>query len=394
MNQLNFFSEKFIHWVSYFLSIPLATVFSYFLLGITVIGLGYALHRLLYHYVFTILKKRLKRKKLPFQGLLLKYRVFHKFYFLTLVFFLQWLMPYDVLKKFLDIIICLNIALLTVTFLSIGNDVYNTSFAFAKQKPIKSYTDIIKIITWLITIIFIVAILTNSAITHIFTGLGALSAILILVFRDPITGLITSIQISAYDIVRIGDWIQIKNYSIDGDVIDISLNAVKVQNFDKTVVTIPTADFMKHGIINFRGMHESGGRRIKRAIHIDIDTIQFCSKAQLDRLQNIACLMNAITQAKQQTLQLTNIGLYRQYIVQYLQRNHNVRKEKFTFLVRQLQPMAEGLPIEIYVFTNTTVWKAYEDIQSDIFDHLLAIAKQFDLRIFQHNKLLSSMKTS
>ncbi len=394
INKIMGFSLEKIH--QYFSTSSTSTLYYIILYTIIIIVIsliGYFLHKFLYRYIFKLIKKRFTKKTTPFQALLFKYQIFHRIYLLALLLILQWIIPYAFIIKILNIGICLSIALLISSFLSIGNDFYNYSFKLSKQKPIKSYTDIIKIITWVLSAIFIIAILTNSAAANIFTGLGALSAVLLFIFRDPIMGLITSIQISAYDIVRIGDWIQIKNYNVDGDITDISLNAVKVQNFDKTIVTIPTSDFMKHGIINFRGMHDAGGRRIKRAICVDIDTIKFCDKYLLEKLEKYSLINNYILQKKQQSqknntiVQLTNVGLYRKYMENYLTKNSLIKKN-FTFLVRQLNPHATGLPIEIYVFTNTTIWKKYEAIQADIFDHLLAIAPHFDLRIFQHNKFI------
>ena len=230
------------------------------------------------------------------------------------------------------------------------------------------------------------------------TGLGAASAIIILIFKDTILGFVASVQVASYDMVRIGDWITIKNLNVDGDIEDVSLNTVKIRNFDKTVTTIPTSALISNGVQNWRGMEETKGRRIKRAINIDIKTIKFCDEALLDKLSKVTTLTNYIKDrieeinsqnakdnAKSEDLNgraLTNVGLFRKYIYNYLTESEHIRND-LTFLIRQLQPGQSGIPIEIYVFTNDTNWINYENIQSDIFDHLLAALPMFELAAFQ-----------
>ncbi|MEM9243418.1 MAG: mechanosensitive ion channel domain-containing protein [Pseudomonadota bacterium] len=270
-----------------------------------------------------------------------------------------------------------------------------------KRHPIRSYLQVIKLFIWIIVFILIASVLTNKSPWTFLASLGALSAVLLLVFKDTILGFVTNIQASVYDIVRVGDWITIPQYHVDGNVLDISINTVKVQNFDKTVMTIPIAHLMTTGVQNWRGMTEAGGRRIKRAIHIDIDSIKFCDTALLENIKSLDYMkayLDSITkeitdynqkhQFNQRSIvngrQLTNIGLFRQYIKQYLQHHPKIQKSpRFTFLIRQLQSTETGLPLEVYVFTTDTNWGRYEEIQADIFDHLMAALKAFDLRAFQ-----------
>lgn len=266
------------------------------------------------------------------------------------------------------------------------------------QPSIKGYIQLVKIIIVVTAAVLIVSMMLDKSPLAFLTGLGAASAIIILVFKDTILGFVASVQVASYDMVRIGDWITINNLKVDGDVEDVSLNTVKIRNFDKTVTTIPTSSLITNGVQNWRGMEETKGRRIKRAINIDIKTIKFCDETLLNKLSKVAMLtkyikdkieeinsQNAKIDSKSEDLNgraLTNIGLFRKYIYNYLTESEYIRND-LTFLIRQLQPSQSGIPIEIYVFTNDTNWINYENIQSDIFDHLLAALPMFELAAFQ-----------
>ena len=264
---------------------------------------------------------------------------------------------------------------------------------------IKGYLQLAKIIIWAAAAILVVSILLDKSPWIFFTGLGAISAVLMLVFKDTILGFVASVQVSTYDMIRVGDWITMPAFKLDGDVIDVSINTVKIRNFDKTITTIPTYSLMTNGVQNWRGMQETGGRRIKRAINFDIETIKFCEPKLIKELSKLQYLKDYI-QKKQQEIEqhntekgtdktlpidgrsLTNIGLFRAYVESYLHHNEYISKD-LTFLIRQLQPTQYGLPIELYIFTNDTNWVRYENIQSDIFDHLLAAVPMFELKVFQ-----------
>ncbi len=295
--------------------------------------------------------------------------------------------------------ILFTVIIVLSSLLNIAEAIYATRPS-AKKHSIRSYVQVLKLIAWFITIIIAIAILIGKSPMFLLTGLGAAAAILMLVFKDTIMSLVASIQISIYDMVRVGDWLVVKQYGADGDVIEMSLNTIKVQNFDKTITTFPTAAVMTTGVTNWRGMSEAGGRRIKRAIHLDISSICFCNQALLDKIATLD-IMCPVLERKMAEIhkynqdkkisttqmangrQLTNVGLFRHYIEAYIRQREDIH-QKFTFLIRQLASDANGLPLEIYIFTNTTNWVEYEGIQSDIFDHIFAVLDYFDLKIFQN----------
>jgi len=284
-------------------------------------------------------------------------------------------------------------------FLNAVVDIYNT-FNIARQKPIKGYVQIVMIIIWIFGGIFALSTLLNRSPWPLLSSLGAMTAILLLIFKDSILGLIASVQLSVNDMVRIGDWIEMPKFNADGDVIDISLHTVKVQNWDKTITTIPAYALISDSFKNWRGMSESGGRRIKRSINIDMTGVRFCTPEMLDRYEKFQLLTESIRSKKKEIAEynaehnidtselingrnLTNIGTFRNYLVAYLQHHPRIHND-MTFLVRQLPPGEHGLPIEVYVFSNDQAWANYETIQADIFDHILAVLPAFDLNVFQH----------
>lgn len=284
-------------------------------------------------------------------------------------------------------------------FISTLLPIFN-EFSFSKEVPIKGFLQVLKILTFIAGGIVVLSILVGQPPYFFLGGLGAMTAIIILVFKDAILGLVAGIQLSANKMVSLGDWIEMPDYGADGDVIDIALTTIKVQNWDRTITTVPTYALISSSFRNWRGMTESGGRRIMRSIHLDLGTIAFLSAEQQERLAGIEILKNYIDM-KQKELdewnrergvtdeslpangrRMTNVGTFRAYVIEYLKAHPRIHKE-MTFLVRQLEPTARGLPIQIYVFTNDTAWVSYEGIQADIFDHLLAVVPLFGLRVFQ-----------
>lgn len=283
-------------------------------------------------------------------------------------------------------------------FLNAAAAIYKT-FEMSKQRPIKGYIQIVKIVFFILVTIISLATIMGQQPWALLTGLGAMTAVLMLVFRDSILGLVAGVQLSANDMVRIGDWIEMPAYGADGDVIDISLHTVKVQNWDKTISSIPAYSLISDSFRNWRGMSESGGRRIKRAIHIDLASIRFCNEEMINRFARIQYISEYITKKKEEIdshnkaqkadisilangRHMTNVGTFRAYVAAYLKHHPKVH-QNMTFLVRQLPPGDTGLPLEIYVFSNDQVWANYEAIQADIFDHLLAVVPLFDLSVFQ-----------
>ena len=277
-------------------------------------------------------------------------------------------------------------------------EIYKTT-EYSHHRPIKGYVQLVKIIVYFMAGIMIIAALLGKDPTVLLAGLGALAAVLILVFKDTILGFVASIQLSANEMVHIGDWISMKSHNADGTVIDITLNTVKVQNWDKTIATIPTYALVAESFNNWKGMEESDGRRIKRAVSLDMSSIKFCDSSMLNRFEKFDLIRDYVIQKekelkdhnKQNNISdedyisgrhQTNVGIFRRYLEVYL-RQHPMINLEMTFLVRQLQPTGKGLPIEIYVFSKDQAWANYEAIQSDIFDHIFAVIPEFELKVFQ-----------
>ncbi|AIQ33362.1 MULTISPECIES: mechanosensitive ion channel family protein [unclassified Paenibacillus] len=279
-------------------------------------------------------------------------------------------------------------------------DAIYRSFEVSKIRPIKGYIQVGKIVLFIIGGIVVISNLIGQNPLIILSGLGALSAVLMLIFKDSILGLVAGVQLSSNDMVRVGDWIEMPKYNADGDVIDITLNTVKVMNFDKTITMIPSYALISDSFRNWRGMQASGGRRIKRSIYIDTSSISFCSQELIDEFMKIQYLTDYVTtrlneintynlehQINTDSMvngrQLTNVGVFREYIHQYL-RNHPKIHKDMTLIVRQLAPGDNGLPLEIYAFSNDINWGVYESVQADIFDHIFAVMPTFGLRAFQN----------
>ena len=267
------------------------------------------------------------------------------------------------------------------------------------DKPVNSWVQVVKIMVWLFAVIVIIATLLDKSPWALLGGLGALTAVLMLVFKDSIMGLVASIQISALNLVRVGDWVEIPKYGTDGDVIEISLNTIRVQNWDKTISSVPTYALISDGFKNWRGMSESGGRRIKRSVRIDLNSIGFLDDSAFDKLTKVQALTPYLKQRKQEITEwnatqdidntnhangrrLTNVGTFRAYLESWLAANPSINKD-MTFLVRQLASDEFGLPIEIYIFSGEQRWAQYEGIMADIFDHVFAVLPEFNLRPYQ-----------
>ena len=323
----------------------------------------------------------------------------------------------DILSKYPNILgfteILLEVlgTLITIVFVKrLLNSIkdYLKTLSNFRDKPIDSYIQVIMIFIWFFGIMVIFSIISGKDIGTFLATLGALSAVILLIFKDTILGFVASIQVTVNDIVRIGDWITMKSYYADGDVIEINLSTVKVQNFDKTITSIPTYKLVSDSFINWRGMSESGGRRIKRSILIKVSSIKFLDDEQLSKLKQIERISSFITKRKEEIEKenkdkgvnkklllngrnMTNIGLYRRYALAYL-KDHPQISQDLTVMVRQLAPSPEGVPLEIYVFVKDKVWVNYEKIMSDIFDHLLAAIPTFDLECFEYTSEKSFSK--
>lgn len=304
---------------------------------------------------------------------------------------------FNILKDISSIVVTWLVAQGIATIFDIirSNLLASTKYS---NSPFINLFQVFKGVVYFIAVLVIISIIFNVNMTAIGAGLTAISAVLMLIFKDTILGFVASIQLSNNDMVRVGDWITMEKHGVDGDVIDISLGTIKVKNFDNTISTIPPYSMISESFQNWRPMQESGGRRVKRSLFVDMQSIKFADEELLKKLKTSPTLAKYIDEVmaemrkenKERGLEasfsrrdFTNVGLYRRYIELYL-KNHNRVHPRFTCMVRQQQPTAQGLPLELYFFTNTTVWVEYEAIQSDVFDHLLAVIGIFELSVFQN----------
>ncbi len=374
------------------------------------------IHKVLIRYI----TKLVQRTKTEFDDILLNEKILKRVSYIIPVLVIQQFRVFSPsIEAIIDTALNAVLALLIILIVNSVIDAFTEiiqKFEKFKDRPLKSYAQVIKIIATTIGVIFIFGILTGQEFWGLFAGLGAISAVLLFVFKDTILSFIASIQIATYDLVKVGDWIEVPKLGIDGDIMDISLHTIKIRNFDKTISVFPTVALIQNTFKNWRGMQETGGRRIKRSIYIDVSSIKFVDDKMLERFKKIRLISDYLDKKIKEINEynakindessdeivngrrLTNVGTFRQYLKEYLRERSDIDKN-LTFLVRQLQPGPEGLPIEIYIFANTTQWVKYEDIQADIFDHIMAVVPQFELKVFQNPtsydfKELSKVKTS
>ena len=357
--------------------------------------------------IFNFLEKLSTRSKNDFDNFLIANNIQIYLARLVPVFYLYWIIP-SWLENFQTVLVYALLGLkiyfifllvwIIRNFLNASKEFFRT-FDSLKGKPIESFVQVAMILVWFTAIVLIFSIVTGTEVSTFLTAMGALSAVILLIFKDTILGFVASIQLSSNDLIRIGDWITMKKFGADGDVIEINLNSVKIQNFDKTITTIPTYKLISDSFTNWRGMSDSNGRRIKRALLIKGSSIRFVQKEEISNLKNIKLLSQYISQTEKDIKShnikllveaddningrnLTNIGLFRKYIEEYLIANNLINNE-MTVMCRQLTPTSQGVPLEIYAFISDKEWKNYENIVSDIFDHLLASLKTFDLELFE-----------
>lgn len=339
--------------------------------------------------------------------LLLKNKFYYAIGYLVSVIMLKAIVPalfedypraYDFINKAVDSYLVYVLIRFIVVIIRTVEDKLNLSKIY-ENKPIAGYFQLARLVLYIIGFILIISILLSKSPIYLLGAFGAMTAIIMLIFKDTILGVVASIQISTNDMVRVGDWVEMSKYNADGDVLGINLNTVKIQNWDKTISTVPTYYFITESFKNWRGMQESGGRRIKRSLRIHIDSIRFVDKEMRERFEKIELISDYI-HSKQQEIdeynkgndvdtavlvngrRMTNVGVFRIYIDKYL-RNHPGVNQDMSLMVRLLEPDENGLPMEIYCFANDVRWAYYEATQSDIFDHVLASAAHFGLTIFQ-----------
>ncbi len=372
-------------------------------LGLVLYVVDYLFRRVLLIFIL----KAVRKTKTKFDDFLVQNKVVKYFMhivtiviakqFLPLIFvgFPKWI---DVTMKFTDIILIINIGIFVNGVIKSVRDWFKTKKAF-EDKPLDSYMQLLTILIFFVCGIIIFSELTGKSPLGFLLSLGAASAILMLIFKDTILGFVASIQVSANDMVRVGDWVEMPKYGADGFVLSINLNTVKVQNWDKTITTVPTYAFINDSFKNWRGMTESGGRRIKRTINFKISSFKFCDEQMLEKFKKYRLIRDYIIEKEQEIAEhntklgdanmvsvnirrLTNIGVFRVYADNYILEKPGVNSNMIA-MVRQLQPTSKGLPLEIYCFTSDVRWVYHEKVAADIFDHLLTVASEFDLEIFE-----------
>ena len=383
------------------LSIGLAETVSTLSLLLLSIGIFFLVKFILKKTVYKIIQ----RTTTQYDDLLIKNKVIGRICLLIPALLIGALLP-DVLPDFPDtatslgkLVKIFEIVIYTMILSSIVTtleDIYNTQ-EMSKLKPLTGLVQVIKIVLYVLAVLIIIAYLMNTKLSTIFISLGTMSAVLMLVFQDTIKGFVGSIQLSANDMLRIGDWIAVG--PADGNVLEINLTTVKVQNWDNTITTIPTYSLVSSPFTNWRGMSESGGRRIARTINIDVNTIRYCTPEMIEKYKHYSLIKDYLTQKEEDILeynkanridtseimngrQQTNLGIFRAYIKAYIDHNPKLN-HNLTMMVRQMQPTEFGIPLQIYAFSNDKRWVNYEEIQSDIFDHIISAATMFDLRIYQ-----------
>jgi miniconductance mechanosensitive channel len=354
--------------------------------------------------VLKIIIRLITNNRYTWDNILLEKKVFHKLSHLAPAFIIYYAAsifpPVQTVIEKLALIYMMIVTIMVLNALLDAVDAIYRTFDVSKIRPIKGYIQVAKIVLFIIGAIVVISNLMGQNPLILLSGLGAISAILMLIFKDSILGLVAGVQLSSNDMVRVGDWIEMPKYNADGDVIDITLNTVKVMNFDKTITMIPSYALISDSFKNWRGMQVSGGRRIKRSVCIDTSSIRFCTTEMIEELKKIHYLSDYISARldeinaynikhqinRESTVngrQLTNIGVFRAYVQEYL-RHHPKIHQGMTLIVRQLEARDSGLPLEIYAFSNDTAWTVYESVQSDIFDHIFAVVPVFGLRVFQN----------
>lgn len=379
--------------------------------GVAITLLAIALLAFIAHWITTKIVKKVVHRfvantKTEWDDFLLQRKVFHSLAHLSSALIFYYSLNFSEIQEVTRLLTIFTYVYFVVIFVKVAsgvlkasNDIYLTT-PYAANRSIKGYIQLVMILVYSIAIIFVISIVVDKSPLYLLGGLSAIAAVLLLVFKDTILGFVASIQLSANKMLKPGDWIEMPKYNANGTVIDITLNTVKVQNFDKTISTIPTYALVSDSFLNWAGMEEAEGRRIKRSVNIDMKSIHFCDTKMLERFKRFTLVSQYVTDKQEEIREFnqsrgiaddmypngrrqTNLGIFRKYLEAYLQNNPNINQE-MTLLVRQLQPGETGIPLEIYVFSKNKDWAVYESIQADIFDHILAIIPEFDLRVFQN----------
>ena len=378
---------------------------------VLLIILSYLVYLITNKILFRIIQNLIKRTKHVWDDMLFQRKVFKRLshfapaiviYYFAKIGLVDFPQAASLVQSATYIYMIFTGMLVTDAFLNAMHDAYQT-LPISKERPIKGYVQSIKIFIYAFGIIIILSVILGKSPGTLLASLGAIAAILILVFKDTILGFVSGIQLSANKMVKPGDWITMPSKNADGTVLEITLNTVKVQNFDKTIVTVPTYSLISESFQNWKGMEESGGRRIARSIHIDLKSVKFCDHKMLEKFKKIKSIQDYVNKIqaeiedhnkkldvddndKVSRRNLTNVGVFRKYIETYLENHPKIhgKESNYTLIVRHLQPTENGLPIQIYAFSKDQAWERFEEVQSDIFDHIFAVVPEFELRVFQN----------
>lgn len=384
---------------------PLASAFAALLL---LLAVGEGAHRLVRHYLLRAFRRLAEQSPVDWDRLLFEHRVFQRLTWAVPLWIYYQGVPHiphlpdtvgTVVRRLALACSVLVVARALDGLLGAVNQVYRERVERADERPIKGFLQVANVVAHLAAVILIVAVLLDRSPVIFLSGLGAMSAVVLLIFRDTILSLVAGIQITRNDLLRVGDWLEMPQFDADGDVVDIALNNIRVQNWDRTITAIPTHKFLDHSFRNWRGMIEAGARRIMRAIHLDQSSVRFLTDQEVEEFARHELLRDYMRRKREEIeihnrerakgdgtiphqRRLTNLGTFRAYLAAYL-RQHPELRDDMTLMVRQLSPGPDGIPIQLYAFANDTRWPAYEAIQADIFDHVLAMVPRFGLRIFQ-----------
>lgn len=405
MEILTWINDKLVSWG---LTPEVAGYIDQYLAFILVLIIAFGTHLICKKVLLRIVNKMVKKTKATWDDILLSERLLGNLSRIIAPLIISILIPIAFAKvssgilhfmlKACDVYILISILIFLNTLFTAIYTLYSSQEKY-RDRPLKGLLQTVQVILWFVGIIIGIAILIERDPLTLLAGLSASAAILMLVFKDSIMGVVSGVQLSANDMLKVGDWIAMPKYGADGTVIEVTLNTVKVQNWDKTITTIPPYALVSDSFQNWRGMEESGGRRIKRSINIDMSSVHFCTPEMLDKYRKIGLLKSYIEETEKDIKvynemhqidnsilvngrRQTNLGVFRAYLVAYLRSMPRVNQE-LTLLVRHLQPTERGIPVELYFFSANTEWGAYEDLQADVFDHLLAIIPEFGLRVFQ-----------
>ncbi len=409
MELLRTFSRSFSEWlVDQGLNKELSIILSDYVWLIGVALIAWIAYYFVKKVLYNFLQRLVKRSSNQIDDILLEQKLFRRVSYYAPALVIYKIAPWVIsgyvgmaffITRVMEAYMLMVTILVIESFFNSIHHVYSTT-EMSKSRPIKGFIQVAKIFVYAIGFIILLSWLLGQKPLALLGGLGALSAVLMLVFKDSILGFVAGIQLSANQMVQIGDWISMPKYDVDGSVIDISLTTVKIQNWDNTISMVPTYNLISDSVKNYRGMQESGARRIARSINLNMNSVKFCTPEMLERFERIHYIEDYVRRKEDELnsynstnnidssivvngRRQTNIGVFRVYVSEYIKNHPRIRKD-LTILVRQM-PLSElGLPIQIYCFTDTTVWIEYEQIQSDIFDHLLAILPYFDLQVFQN----------